>query len=51
MILLSELIESIRNENNKIRQNLFLSIEYLIINLNHFLPIIVNRDTGSDKYY
>ncbi len=45
-ILLSELIESIRTENNKIRQNFFLSIQYLIVNLNRFLPLIVNRDTG-----
>ncbi len=45
-ILLSELIESIRTENNKIRQNLFLSTQYLIINSNSFLPLIINRDTG-----
>ncbi len=45
-LLLSELIESIRTENNKIRQNFFTSIQYLIINLNRFLPFIVNRDTG-----
>lgn len=44
--LLSELIESIRTENNKIRQNLFASIQYLIINLNRFLPLIINRDPG-----
>lgn len=47
-ILLSELIQSIRTDNNKIRQNLFLAIQYLIINLNHFLPLIINRDTGKE---
>ncbi|CAF2571220.1 unnamed protein product [Rotaria sp. Silwood2] len=47
-ILLTELIESIRTENNKMRQNLFSSIQYLIINLNRFLPIIVNRDTECE---
>ncbi|CAF3832724.1 unnamed protein product [Adineta steineri] len=44
--LLSELIESLRTENNKLRQNLFLSVQYLIVNLNRFLPFIINRDTG-----
>ncbi|CAF1378603.1 unnamed protein product [Rotaria sordida] len=47
-ILLTELIESIRTENNKIRQNFFSSIQYLIINLNRFLPIIINRDTECE---
>ena len=46
--LLSELIESIRTENNKTRQHLFAAIQYLVINLNRFLPFIVNRDTGED---
>ncbi len=47
-LLLSELIESIRTENTKIRQHLFSAIQYLIINLNRFLPFIVNRDTGEN---
>ena len=45
--LLTELIESIRMENNKIRQNLFTSIQPLILQLNQFLPIIINRDPGK----
>lgn len=44
---LTELIESIRPENKKSRQNLFSAIQYLIINLNRFLPFIVNRDAGK----
>ncbi|CAF0783628.1 unnamed protein product [Adineta steineri] len=46
--LLSELIESLRTENNKLRQNLFLSVQYLIVNLNRFLPFIINRDTECE---
>ena len=44
---LTELIESIRAENKKTRQNLFSAIQYLIIALNRFLPFIVNRDAGK----
>ena len=50
--LLTELIELMRMENNKIRQNLFVSIQPLILQLNQFLPLIINRDPGriSSKY-
>ncbi|UJR28072.1 hypothetical protein I4U23_009328 [Adineta vaga] len=47
-ILLTELIESVQTENNKIRQHLFRSIQYLIINSNRFLPYIINRDTECE---
>ncbi|CAF3839066.1 unnamed protein product [Rotaria magnacalcarata] len=47
-ILLTEVIESIRTENNKIRQHLFSSIQHLIINLNRFLSVIINRDTECE---
>ena len=45
--LLAELIESIRSENHKTRQTLFLSIQALIIELNGLLPAIINRDAGE----
>ena len=50
-ILLTEVIESIRTENSKIRQHLFSSIQYLIINLNRFLSVIINRDTGLNRLF
>lgn len=44
--LLTDLIGSVRTENNKTRQNLFSPIQPLIVELNSFLPLIVNRDPG-----
>ena len=45
-LLLTELIESVRMENNKTRQHFFQSIQNIIINSNRFLPYIINRDPG-----
>jgi hypothetical protein len=45
--LLIELIESIRMESNKLRQNLFMSIRSFVIDFNQLLPLIINRDTGK----
>ncbi|CAF1422636.1 unnamed protein product [Adineta ricciae] len=48
MLLLTELIESVRMENNKTRQHFFQSIQSLIINSNRFLPYIINRDPDCE---
>lgn len=45
--LFEELIESLRTENTKTRQTFFSANQELIVNLNRFLPFIINRDTGK----
>jgi len=45
--LFEELIEILRTENTKVRQTFFSANQELIVNINRFLPIIINRDTGK----
>ena len=46
VILLSELVELTRMENETIRQNFSISIEYLVVDLLRFLSLVINHKTG-----
>lgn len=36
-------------ENNKVRQNLFASIQPIVVQFNRFLPSMINRDAGKES--